>query len=333
MTKPVTVNLEQCKELATRLKPLSIRKDHLNRPYIALNVDLETRLRAYIYSVAICHQTHTLINKIKNIKGWEVLEDVFTKLALQNSPLLKAGYLAQKSIPEIITEIKPLFAPDNNPKNCNLDRLEERAQFLKEIDEITQKEFTGELTTLLKKSNQLISNGIGLYELLEKYPCYKDPLRKKSGVLIKFLVEANLWKFTDPENWVPIMDYHMQRVLLRTGAIKVNNEKLATALKTKQPLTSDKEVRETSVDAINIITQETGISPLEIQDYFWTLGRSCCKEKMLCVDKTCNKNPCSFEKIVNLPNHTNCIFAGVCKGSKDAEYRKFWQPIVDTHFY
>ena len=71
----------------------------------------------------------------------------------------------------------------------------------------------------------------------------------------------------------------------------------------------------------------------EMDEILWSLGRSCCKEKTLCADKACNKNPCTFFSFIDIPDHNNCIFEGVCLGSNDESYRKYWQPIVDTHYH
>ena len=88
-----------------------------------------------------------------------------------------------------------------------------------------------------------------------------------------------------------------------------------------------------AVEEIIKIGEFANKTPSEVHDFFWPLGRSCCKEKMLCVDKQCNKEPCTFFNFVEIPEHNHCIFEGICKGSTNETYRKFWQPLVDTHYY
>jgi hypothetical protein len=129
------------------------------------------------------------------------------------------------------------------------------------------------------------------------------------------------------------MDYHMQRALLRIGCVEVLDRDLREKLINKTPLDSDEDIRKASVGAMRLMSRLSGHSILEMNDFFWTLGRSCCKEKTLCKDGICNKDPCTFKLAVEIDSHDNCVFDGVCKGSRDESYRKLWQPMFDTHYY
>ena len=230
-------------------------------------------------------------------------------------------------------KLKPIFADDSNPDNCTLDRLEERSRFLIEIGRILKEKYDNKIINLLDLSNNLLINdGSGLYETLEQFEAYSDPLRKKSTILIKFLIDANLLKIKDPENFVPAMDYHMKKVLLRMGCVEVDDD-LRRKLINKEELESDKEIRNACVEAIKIISEFSRYEVIGMNDFFWPLGRSCCKEKTLCKDGECNKNPCTFNLIVDLDSHDRCLFERICKGSADENYQKLWQPIVETHYY
>ncbi|MCK4808355.1 MAG: hypothetical protein KAS90_01910, partial [Candidatus Aenigmarchaeota archaeon] len=136
----------------------------------------------------------------------------------------------------------------------------------------------------------------------------------------------------DPENFVPVIDYHMQRVLLRMGCVEITDLELKRKLWNREKLESDVAIRNACIQAIKIISNISGHNILKMNDFFWPL-RSCCEEKTLCFDKVCNKDPCTFNLVVDLPSHNTCVFEKVCKGSTNEEYRKYWQPIVSTHFY
>lgn len=71
MEKSVVINEEQCQLVAQRLAPLKFRKELLQREYLTFPANIETKLRVFLYSAAIWHQTHTLIFKSKNLKGWK----------------------------------------------------------------------------------------------------------------------------------------------------------------------------------------------------------------------------------------------------------------------
>jgi hypothetical protein len=334
MVDKVIVNEEQCKLVAQRLIPLQFRKEHFKRQFLNFPSDKETKLRTFLFPVAICHQTHNLHSKKLNLWGWEYLEHIYTNLGQFYSQLIDPKYLANLSKEKLIEKIKPLFSDDGNPENCTLDRLEERAGFIIEISKYLNEHYDGKIMNLLLKSNGLLfDNGQGIYELMEHLPAFADSQRKKSTVFIKLVIDANLFEIKDQKNMIPIMDYHMQRVLLRTGCIEVIDNELKEALLQKRTLNSDEEVRNASVEAIRKISRFSNKDISIIHDFFWPLGRSCCKEKTLCADKTCNKKPCTFFNFVDIPEHNQCIFEGICKGGIKETYRKFWQPIVDTHYY
>ena len=334
MSEKVIVNNKQCELIAKRIYPLRFRKDHFERPFLTFPSDKETKLRAFLFAAAICHQTHTLINKKKNLKGWSCLEDVFTGLGKANSLLLKPEFLEKLSSIELSEKLKPLFADDGNPVNCTLDRLEERSNFLIQISKILLEKYGGKVENLLNKSEGfLLKNQNCLYVLLKDFEAYSDPLRKKSTVFIQLAFYANILEIKDLESIEPVMDYHMQRLLLRTGCIEVVDEELKKSLQNKEHLSSDEEVRKASVKAIRFMGKLANKDFFEIDEVLWSLGRSCCKEKTLCIDKTCNKNPCTFFSFIDIPEHNHCVFEGVCIGNNNESYRKYWQPIIDTHYY
>lgn len=334
MPAKVIVNDNQCRAIAEALAPLKFRPAIFEREYLTFAADTETKLRVYLYSAAICHQTHTLINKQRNLKGWDYLEFVFAELGRQHVPILDPNFLITLSADELGAKLAPLFADDGRAVNCTLDKLPERAALLIDIATKLVNKYHGRVENLLKISDgYLINNGRGLYELLPEFFAFVDPLNKKSTVAIKFMVEAGLLKIKDPQNFVPMMDYHMQRVLLRTGCLEILDDELRAALINRTPLASDDEIRAAAVAATIKIAEYAGKSALDMNDFFWPLGRSCCAQKTLCADGTCNKNPCTFFTFVEMDAHTQCPLVAVCLGAKSKNYRDFWQPIVETEFY
>ncbi|OGI15702.1 hypothetical protein A3K63_04720 [Candidatus Micrarchaeota archaeon RBG_16_49_10] len=332
--KRVKLNARRCEKVAGIIKTLKFRDSFYQGEYTAIHAEPETKMRAYIYSIAICHQTHTLVSKRRNLVGWDYLKFVFTDLMRKNSELLDPKHLASLTANELSERLRLLFSDDGKPEKCTLDRLEERSNFMIDISRVLNEKYDGKIGNLVKSSNGfLIKNGKGLYELLEAFEAYTDPLRKKSTVFLKKIMEAGLFQPKDPDNIVPIMDYHMQRALLRIGCVEITEKELKRKLANKVPMKSDEEIRNASVEAMKLMSRLSGHPILKMNDLFWSLGRSCCKEKVLCMDGKCNKDPCTLYLTVDLKSHDDCIFNGTCKGSKDAEYRKLWQPIVDTHYY
>lgn len=334
MAASVTPNHEQCLKVAECLKHYKFREWFYKRAFLNFTAPTETRYRAYFYSVAIGHQTHKLFSRKMSLWGWEYIEHVFTLLGKNNSPFLQRGIISSLSFSDLCKRLASLFSNDGSPLNTTLDRIGERASFLAEADYILENQYKGSLGNMLNSSKQyLLKNGEGLYKILSHFKAYSDPMRKKSTFLLKLLQDAGLIMVKDPGNFIPIMDYHMQRVLLRTGCVDVINERLASKLRKHQQINKDTVIRKACIEAFRIIASESGMPVVELNDFFWSLGRSCCHKKLLCQLGYCEKDPCTFSRIVEHDPHTNCSLESVCFGKEQEAYRQLWQPVVETHYY
>lgn len=328
----IAVNSEQSKKIGEIVKTLEFRSSFYERDFILVNSPL--KMAMHFYAVGICHQTYVLANPKLNLYGWDFMEYGFLDI-LRNAPyLFKTEELIKLSRQELIKEIKPFFAEDNNPEKCTLDTLEERADLWLDMAKGLQKHFNGKIENLFLENNwQETQDAEGLYKFLRLFEAYSDPLQKKSGVFLKLIADAGLVNLDNLTNVIPIMDYHMQRVLLRTGCVEVNDEELKAKLKQRQPISDDELIRKACIKAMEIIAEKSGLHLFKMNDVFYTLGRSCCNETTLCRTHTCEKTPCTLTRAVVLESHNQCIFEGACKGEKDDNYHQFWQPQIQTHFY
>lgn len=330
----VEVNKEQCKRIGKILGEVDIRPSFMDREFLNFDADRETKLRVYFISAAICQQTYNLVNKELNLFGWDYLEYGFLQMVRERNPMLHPGYLSICSNGDVKTNLQKTFSHDGNPENCTLDRLDERTSMLLEICDDLRKNHDGKVSNLMDNCHgKLLDNGNGLYEVLAKYSAFEDPLKKKITFFLKLATDAGVIFIKDPENAIPIMDYHMQRVLLRMGCAEILDEGLKEKILGREELESDTAVRKACIDAVRIISKESGHAIMKINDFFWSLGRSCCNETTLCNDGVCIKNPCTFDLMVEINAHTHCIFDPVCKGAADKIYRNLWEPIVKTHYY
>ncbi len=327
------VNKEQSEKIGETLKSYHIRSSFFDRPFLSLNASRETKLRMYFYAAGICHQTRSLIDKSRNLAGWEYLEDVFLKLALEDSIFLHPEYLVSISTKGIIKQLQILFSFDGQPENCTLDRLEERARMLKEMAVLLNDKYGNNAVKLMDETDGLLyNNGKGFYESLGKLEAYCDPQKKKITFFLKLATDAKTIEIKDKQNIIPIMDYHMQRVLLRMGCVETDKE-TRKKLINKDTFSSDTDIREACIESIKVIAETSGHGILSMNDFFWPLGRSCCNESPLCYSNSCSKNPCTFFTMIELSEHKNCIFEKTCKGSQNENYRLIWEPMVETHFY
>ena len=329
------VNKTKSTEIGEVIKSLKFRQSFLERDFLKFDDTIENRMRLYFFSVAICHQTYNLADEKKNLFGWDYLEFVFMKIQKDTPELTDPEFQSKCSVEELMEKLSDVFAKNHSENICTLDRLDERTKQMIEIGKLANKYFNNSITNLLGQSNGFLYNDdkIGFYEFLPTLKVFADPQRKKISFLLKLLTDAGLVKINDPENLIPIMDYHMQRVLLRMGCVEVIDEKLKNDLINRNPINSDNEIREACIEAMSIISQVSGYDVLKMNDLFWPLGRSCCNEITLCRTGKCEKSPCSLLAAIEFKKHDSCVFEDVCFAAFDDEYLKFWQPVVDTHFY
>ncbi len=71
MDNKVSVNNDQCLKIGNVLKNIKIRSQFMEREFLKVEADRETKLRLYFMAVAICHQTHHLVNNKLNLWGWD----------------------------------------------------------------------------------------------------------------------------------------------------------------------------------------------------------------------------------------------------------------------
>jgi hypothetical protein len=331
---PVSLNNDLCRKIGNSIANFTLRNDFYQREFLTIDLDIETKLRMQFFAVAICHQTHVLHHPDMNMWGWDYLEYAFVEIAKNKPGLIDPNYLSKLSVEKLKNELRPYFSKDGNPENCTLDRLDERAKLMIDASGFIVRNFDGNISEIIAASDQMLVNGgKGLYENLRNMEAYADPMQKKTTFLIKLLEESESLKIKDPEHFIPIMDYHMQRVLLRLGCVEIKDEQLRQDLTERKPMKSDKEVRSACIEAFKIIAGISGHPVTKMNDFFWSLGRSCCNETTLCSDKVCSKNPCTLSQIVKIEHHNSCIFEKACMGYTDEKYRKLWQPLVDTHYY
>jgi hypothetical protein len=330
----VFVDELKCHQVGEVLSEYKVRDSFYHRDFLSFDASRETKLRVYLMSAAICHQTHHLFHEKLNLWGWDFLEYGFLQMVKEKNPLLNPSYLGICKTEEVAEMLKRIFSSDGKPEHSTLDRIEERTTMLQEICSVIKVDYKGSVSEMIDQAKgQLFRDGKGYYEILENFTAFSDPQKKKITFFIKLATDAGVLKIKDHQNLIPIMDYHMQRVLMRLGCIKITDQTLLEKLINKIPLSTDEPVRSASIEAVRIIAGISGRDLLSMNDYFWPLGRSCCNETTLCTAKKCIKNPCTFHKIVKVGKHDSCIFEEVCLGRFEEEYRKLWEPLIETNHY
>ncbi len=325
---------ERCRRIGEILGKLRIRNIFYERPFLKEIDDIELKYSMLFNAVAICHQTRNLACIPENLFGWDYLEGVFLSLAKTRSWLLFPDEVVARSTIEVSDALLSAFSCKRCSKESTLDRIEERSRLSIGLNQFVKHSYGALFSEIVKNSGgYLRNNGNGFYEILASTEAFSDPKLKKASFLFKLLMEAGLTDASDPENYIPVMDYHMQRVLLRMGCIEFSDSSMLDKLRSKIPASTDEPVRSACIDALKLMTNVSGHAPWVMNDFFWPLGRSCCNETTLCKDRMCSKSPCTFFTITDTGDHTNCIFEPACKGAGDERYRTLWEPLVETHYY
>jgi hypothetical protein len=149
--------------------------------------------------------------------------------------------------------------------------------------------------------------------LLDHIGGYKeDPLRKKSNLLAMILNQRpeNFLPLRDDEQVEPVIDYHLQRVVLRLGLIDVVNEELKNKLINRQVLSPAEEwaVRYSAYRVDEQLAALSGKSTSDLDWLFFT-ARKFCPE-------------------MSEPDCQSCQMDPVC-----AHRKELFQPVIRTSFY
>lgn len=159
------------------------------------------------------------------------------------------------------------------------------------------------------KSKKTIEYFINCLKKISGYN--EDPLLKKAYLLCLILIiRPEKFLVADSKNLKPIVDYHIQRSLLRMGIVEITDEKLLKKVVERILLSAKEEekVRKKCYEAIENILKYSNKNLSEI-DYFFFVNRVNCPE-------------------LSIPDCSICINNSFCLKKKD-----LFQPVFETTFY
>jgi len=339
----LAVNEEQCRALAHRLRALQVRPDpYLKRP--ASEAERHQLANYWFYITAICQSTCTFEGTLNGrwVRGWDYL--------VEASQRRMKDFTAQRMQAYTAEDLLSLLSDDFDPAHSHIDRVEERLGQLHDCASRLLRDYDGEAMAIYERSQGRLKGEGGLLELLSEFTAYSDPLQKKSVLLAGMLHESGVWPLRDAQNLKVAMDYHAMRVALRSGMVEVKDAELARDLRERRPVSTEvnQAVRTTVSAACDIVVQEGGFSVFAFDKLIWHLGRSCCfyghdpicgleQEASLrpgMREKTCFKRAtCTFLQATTYACPNICVLDGVCRGSRDASYRSYWETSIYTPDY
>jgi hypothetical protein len=146
--------------------------------------------------------------------------------------------------------------------------------------------------------NVLASNAIsgdsGAASLIRQAPVYNDdPLLKKCNALLHELVRRNLIQVIDADEISPAIDYHIMRLYLRTGRVRIADEDLRNRLVRRKRIRIEviTEIRKAVSDALKYTAWLANISVSTLNDIEWAFARQACRRDHTWCRDTSKKCP------------------------------------------
>lgn len=308
----VKVDRQVCDRLAALLRRVTvpIGVDH---PIFDDEVDFGS---FFLLLVAICHQTQSVAGSVngRTLRGWDYLQEKLLQQVKKDAGLLQRDRWRAMS-GEGLTE---LFR--DAVTGSSVPQAGERAQIVRNLGEVMCHLRWHRLQDLYIASKGRIATGkTNLLQLLRMFSAYRDPVFKKSFLLLGLMRDLGAWDYADDENLGPPIDYHEIRGHLRIGTIKVHDASLDEKLRKREHVLEEEDIaiRTAIVDAIAYIAQQiSGVDAMRLHYLFWNLFRNICTRAMPYCRSGSGKSPelpaRYLHLIVRDDFSSGCPFATAC---------------------
>jgi hypothetical protein len=317
--------------LASRIGGLEIDIAHL-LPRPRDDQERQRLANYWFFLVAICQHTVSLRGTIEGrpLRGWDYLEAA-SRRCLDAFTASRCQHLTGP-------ELQAIFSDDFDPAKSTLDRVEERLGQLHQCARFLLQEYDGDAMNLYRAAAGRVAGEGGLLQRLARCPPYSDPLYKKSFVLLMMASTAGIWELKDPEALRIPIDYHIMRIALRSGLVEVRDPGLSLHLKERRPATPqlDQRVRSCVEEGCDLLVRASGRSIFLVDMLLWHIGRSCCfyEHEPYCGPRPCpSSDGCTLVKALGHHCQGRCPFDGICRGSREASYREYWETNIYTTYY
>ncbi len=335
---PVAVDDRACARLAALLHSRSIPVDA--EEVAPLGLSRRETGNFYLLVVAICHQTSPrgrppLEGTVagRPLRGWDYLSARFAIAVRQDPGLLKPATWTQFTAQEVAS----LFR-DSDLGNRLTDPAG-RARLIRNLGVVMHDHAWSFLEDLHTTCNGRIGSGSpNLLGLLAKFDAFRDPIQKKSFLLLAIMRNTGLVSYRDEEYLGPPVDYHEIRGHLRLGTVKVNDPQLRQKLLAKTPVSESEDlaIRGAVRDAIILIANMMGTraNPSLLHYLFWNVFRSCCThESPHC--KECVRScplPARYVPLaIGNDGSRRCPFAEVCDSANSIV--RLQEHVFETDYY
>lgn len=332
----ITIDDEQCRRVAERLDRVEVRPP--DEFAVRVNTPEERRREANLlfYLVGICQSTRTLQGTIDGrwYRGWDYMLRAARRALAADPETFSAGRLAQVTV----DEVRAIFSDDRDPEFSTLDRIDERVAQLRDAARVLLARYDGDVMALYDAAGRRLKGADGILARLAECHAYRDPVRKKSFLLTMFLVQSDVWDVADVENLRVAIDYHIMRIALRSGIVRVEDPDLAERLRERGPVSEaeDNALREAVREACHRVVTASRQSVFAVDNILWSMGRNCCfyGHEPICGPNACTRrDACTFLRGIDYDCPGRCLLDGVCFGSRKASFRAYWETNLYTDYY
>lgn len=294
MRKRITIDKKRLEKIGGLLEKLRFSHPDGLAP---TKINQESDLFLIYILVGICHQFN-----------WNYLLRSLDKIRKVTPTKFTPEYLAKISHQELTSWLV------GYPKKERLNKKFKRAILVRNMAQVLLKNYEGKVLNLLKKAKGEIGGKGRVYSLLRKSVAYsEDPLFKKASVFVDVIEDLGLARFTDWENYIPPIDYHIARILLRTEIIKILDPKMFSKLLKYKPVKEEEDIliRGAAIRAIKLMAGSSPKKRKTIQGLLWCLGRDCCHEEIPHC-QSCNLKNCSCKMYIAFTCNGNCFLKEAC---------------------
>lgn len=261
---------------------------------------------------------------------WHGNKDGYEKplIGIKTGKESKGSDLLWKSLKSALDKDESVFDP-NNLANMSEEKLAHEV-FIDDNGTIPFKDFYRRLEItraygkwleenktnpkqIVEVSNNTDAPLKSFLDTMQQIPGFsQDPLKKKSLLLAMTLANRpeKFLNAKDPENWQPILDYHLMRLALRMGLVEIKDGKERTLNENRMWANHESEqiIRKAAYEAVQELIQLSG-KPMSFVDNVMWMARRYCPE-------------------MTEPECPKCIFSIPCKKNT-----KLFQPVLRTIDY
>jgi hypothetical protein len=292
----------------------------------------------FLFLVAICHQTSPRGKQPvegdvsgRHFVGWDYLVARFKQRSLIDPSWL----MPQRWRDCQPSDVVALFAdPQFGTRFTAVDR---RAEMLRDLgNRITEHGWTNADSLFHACRGRIRTGSPNLIDTLSKFDAYRDPVWKKSLFFLALMQSCSNWRYLDPENLGPPVDYHEMRGHLRLRTVRVVDSALLSKLRSGSLINETEEVaiRRSVFKAIMLISELSGVrDPSRLHYLFWNLFRGVCvRMQPRCrADDFPQTLPTRYWGQLTVDAAVHCPYEQICPSANTPD--PILEPVADTDYY